>query len=221
MNCRCSCKAFQKAIDDLIDADSSGQGWPLLPVTFVLLTDEFRSERHLQCSFPVKTSSLVREENMSRYELAQLNIAMMKEPLESPAMADFVANLDRINALAENSPGFVWRLQTYEGDATSLRPLGPYTLVNMSVWRDFESLNTYVYQSAHVDVMRRRNEWFYRMQEAYVVLWWVPKGHRPDIEEAVEMLEQLRAKGPTADAFTFRHSFPAPDASPASQTPVV
>ena len=89
---------------------------------------------------------------MSAYELAQLNIAVMKEPLESPRMADFVANLDRINALAESSHGFVWRLQTEEGDATALRPLGEDTLVNVSVWRDVESLNTYVYGSAHVRI---------------------------------------------------------------------
>jgi len=93
---------------------------------------------------------------MSAYELAQLNIALMKEPLESSRMADFVANLDRINALAESSPGFVWRLQTEEGDATALRPLGEDTLVNVSVWRDVGSLNKYVYGSAHVEIMRRR-----------------------------------------------------------------
>ena len=97
---------------------------------------------------------------MSAYELAQLNIALMKEPLESPRMADFVANLERINALAESSPGFVWRLQTDEGDATALRPLGEDTLVNLSVWKDVASLNKYVYQSAHVEIMRRRKEWF-------------------------------------------------------------
>jgi hypothetical protein len=93
---------------------------------------------------------------MSAYELAQLNIALMREPLESPRMADFVASLDQINALAESSPGFVWRLQTEEGDATALRPLGEDTLVNVSVWRDVESLNKYVYGSAHVEIMRRR-----------------------------------------------------------------
>ena len=107
---------------------------------------------------------------MSNYYLAQMNIATMKEPLESPGMADFVANLDRINALAEASPGFVWRLQTEEGDATSVRPLGEDILINISVWKDVESLNTYVYESAHVEIMRRRKEWFERMRDAYVVL---------------------------------------------------
>jgi hypothetical protein len=150
----------------------------------------------------------------SAYELAQLNIAMMKEPLDSPRMADFVANLDRINALAEKSPGFVWRLQTEEGDATAMRPMGDTTLVNMSIWRDAESLNRYVYQSAHVEIMRRRKEWFERMREAYVVLWWVRKGLRPSISEAIAKLEFLRAHGPTAEAFTFRHAFAPPDAPP-------
>ena len=149
---------------------------------------------------------------MSGYELAQLNIAAMREPLESPSMADFVANLDRINALAEGSPGFVWRLQTEEGDATAMRPMGEDTLVNISVWRDAESLNKYVYASAHVEVMKRRKEWFERMREAYVVLWWVRKGHHPTIPEAIERLELLRAEGSTERAFTFRHTFPPPDA---------
>jgi hypothetical protein len=148
---------------------------------------------------------------MSQYQLAQLNIAVMKEPLESPSMADFVANLDRINALAENSPGFVWRLQTEDGDATALRPMGEKTLVNMSVWRDVASLNDYVYKSAHVELMRRRKEWFERTSDAYVVLWWVPVGHRPSIADASLKLDLLRKRGPTAAAFTFRQTFPSPD----------
>lgn len=154
---------------------------------------------------------------MSTYELAQLNVARMKEPLESPTMADFVANLERINALAESSPGFLWRLQTEEGDATALRPLGEDTLVNVSVWRDVQSLNKYVYQSAHVEIMRRRKEWFERMREAYVVLWWVPKGHRPTVSEAIAKLELLRANGPTQEAFTFRQAFPPPGAEQQSK----
>src|SRR5258706_10482976 len=149
---------------------------------------------------------------MSGYELAQLNIAFMKEPLESLRMTDFVANLDGINALAESSPGFVWRLQTQEGDATALRPLGEDTLVNVSVWRDVQSLNNYVYGSAHVKVMRRRKEWFERMREAWVVLW-VPRGHRPNVSEAIARLELLRAKEPTKHAFTFRRAFLAPHAA--------
>lgn len=149
---------------------------------------------------------------MSAYELAQLNIATMTEPLESPGMADFVANLDPINALAESAPGFVWRLQTEAGDATAVRPMGDDVLVNMSVWRDLASLNQYVYGSAHVDILRRRKEWFARMKSAYVVLWWVRQGHRPTVEEAIAKLDCLRQAGPTEAAFSFRNAFPPPDA---------
>ena len=155
---------------------------------------------------------------MSKYQLAQLNIAVMKEPLDSPLMADFVGGLDRINALAEGSPGFAWRLQTEEGNATALRPMGENVLVNMSVWQDVASLERYVYRSAHVEVMRRRKEWFERLSEAFMVLWWVPTGHRPTVNEAVSRLEQLRQHGATPDAFTFRQAFAAPDAS-ADPTP--
>jgi hypothetical protein len=94
-----------------------------------------------------------------------------------------------------------------------LRPLGEETLVNVSVWRDVASLNKYVYESAHVEIMRRRKEWFQRMREAYVVLWWIPRGHRPTVAESIERLELLRAKGPTKDAFTFRRAFLPPDAA--------
>ena len=150
---------------------------------------------------------------MSSYELAQLNIGIIKGPMDSPVMAEFAGNLERINALAERSPGFVWRLQTEDGDATAIRPFEDENmLVNMSVWRDGESLNKYVYSSAHVDVMRRRKQWFERMSEAYLVLWWVPRGHRPSVTEAIAKLEALRTQGPTAQAFTFRHVFPPPDA---------
>ena len=148
---------------------------------------------------------------MSGYELAQLNIAILKEPLDSPILADFVANLHRINALAESSAGFVWRLQTSEGDATALRPLGDDTLVNMSVWKDVASLRNYVYRSAHSEVMRRRKEWFEHTAAAFVVLWWVPEGHRPSIQEALAKLELLRSAGPSEEAFTFRQAYLPPD----------
>lgn len=150
---------------------------------------------------------------MSNFELAQLNIAKMREPLEAPGMADFVANLERINALAEDSPGFVWRLMTDDGDATGLRPLGDDMLVNMSTWKDVESLNHYVYKTAHVEILRRRKEWFDRMETASYVLWWVPKGHRPSVAEAGARLELLRTNGATPEAFSFREPFAAPDAA--------
>jgi hypothetical protein len=146
-----------------------------------------------------------------RYELAQLNIAVMKESLESPSMADFVANLDRINALAERSDGFVWRLKDDDNNATAFRPLGPETLVNLSVWRDVESLGGYVYRTAHAEIMRRRREWFARMRESHFVLWWVPEGTRPTVAQALERLERLRAAGPSPDAFTFGEAYGPPD----------
>ena len=147
---------------------------------------------------------------MSSFQLAQLNIAALREPLESPTMADFVANLERINALAEQSAGFVWRLKDDAGDATSLRPFGDLVIVNMSVWTDVESLRRFAFESTHVEIFRRRREWFDRMSTAYAVLWWVPHGHRPTLEEAAERLEYLRVNGVTAHGFTFREAFPPP-----------
>jgi hypothetical protein len=151
---------------------------------------------------------------MSRFELAQLNIGVAKGPMDGPVMVDFAANLERINALADASPGFIWRLQTDEGDATALRPIegDDRTLINMSVWKDVASLNQFVYRSAHAQVMRRRREWFEHMQEAFMVLWWVPRGHRPGMEEAMRKLLAFRQSGPTQEAFSFRQAFAPPDA---------
>jgi heme-degrading monooxygenase HmoA len=155
---------------------------------------------------------------MSAYELAQLNIGIIRGPMDSPVMAEFAANLARINALADASPGFVWRLQTEDGDATAIRPFeNENQLLNMSVWRDAEALRQFVYHSGHLEIMRRRREWFERMSELYVVLWWVPRGHRPTVAEAIQRLQDLRRKGPHREAFTFGQLFPAPDAPPDEQ----
>ena len=147
---------------------------------------------------------------MSKYQIAQLNIATLKAPIDSPQLADFVANLDRINALADEYPGFVWRLQTEQGDATGIDYFGADKIVNLSLWNSVEALHHYVYRSAHIEIMRRKKEWFHQMAEAYMVLWWVPAGHIPPIEEAAHKLNTLREKGPTAEAFTFKKAFPAP-----------
>jgi len=150
---------------------------------------------------------------VSSYHLAQLNIGVIKGPMDSPIMADFKINLDRINAVAEQSSGFVWRLQTDEGDATAIRPFDDENmLVNMSVWESLETLTQYVYRSAHVELMRRRREWFKRMDQPFLVLWWVRRGHTPAVGEAIERLQKLRENGPTAQAFTFKTAFPPPDA---------
>ena len=130
------------------------------------------------------------------HHLAQINIARMRAPLESPVMADFVAQLDAINALAEGSPGFVWRLTGEGNDATSLRPFDDdFIIVNMSVWESLEDLRAYVYKSAHTAVMRRRREWFEQFEGAYVALWWVEAGHIPTVGEAKERLRTWRRTG--------------------------
>jgi len=151
--------------------------------------------------------------NTPRFHLAQVNIGRLRGPLDTPLLADFVAALDPINALADGSPGFVWRLQTEDGNATAIRPFEDDMIaVNMSVWESIESLADFVYRSAHTGVMRNRRNWFHHM-ELYMTLWWVPAGHRPTIEEAKEHLEHLQAHGPTPHAFTFRAPFPPPDST--------
>ncbi len=144
---------------------------------------------------------------MAAYQLAQLNIARMKFPIDHPQMAEFVARLDDVNALADAAPGFVWRLQTEDGDATAIDFFGADYLVNMSVWRDVESLRDYAFRSAHKEVLSRRAEWFDRMQEAYSVMWWIPAGSTPTLEQAAERLQILRERGPCASAFTFKQLF--------------
>jgi heme-degrading monooxygenase HmoA len=145
------------------------------------------------------------------YHLAQVNIARALAPLDDPLLAAFVAQLDAINALADASPGFVWRLQTDDGNATSIRAYDDERIiVNMSVWDSLEALTAFVYVSAHRAVMRRRREWFARFDGPYMALWWVPAGHLPDVAEARERLNHLRAHGPTPFAFSFQQPFPAP-----------
>jgi hypothetical protein len=148
------------------------------------------------------------------FHLAQVNIARARGEMTDPVMAEFVARLPEINALADGSPGFVWRLQTEDGDATAVRPYEDRgILINLSVWADLSSLRAYVYGSAHAAVMRRRREWFERFDRVYVALWWVPAGHRPSLTEAVDRLAHLERHGPTPVAFTFKEAF-GPDGVP-------
>jgi heme-degrading monooxygenase HmoA len=152
---------------------------------------------------------------MASPHLAQVNIARLLAPLDSPQLAGFVARLDDINALADGAPGFIWRLQTPEGNATDLRPYeDDRIIVNMSVWTSLEALHAFVYRSDHVTVMRRRRAWFEQMTDPFVAFWWVPSGHIPTIEEAKARLEHLRAHGETSVAFTFKRAFPAPSDAP-------
>ncbi len=153
---------------------------------------------------------------MSAFQLAQLNVARPLEPLDSPRLAQFVASLERINRLAEGSPGFAWRLVGDAVDAEGNYPLGRDLIATMSVWESLEALQDFAFRSGHADVMRRRREWFAKMAEAYVVLWWVPRGHRPDVHEGAARLARLRAHGPSPEAFSFKEAFPAPDAAPSA-----
>ncbi|HYI10749.1 MAG TPA: DUF3291 domain-containing protein [Thermoanaerobaculia bacterium] len=146
---------------------------------------------------------------MHTFHLAQINLARMKTPLESPEMADFVARLDEINALADRAPGFVWRLQTPEGNATYVRAYDDdRILVNLSVWESVETLKEYVYHSAHAELLRARRSWFEQFSGVFAALWWVPAGHIPTVEEAKLRLEHLEENGPSPFAFTFKAIHP-------------
>ena len=148
---------------------------------------------------------------MNAWHIAQLNVGRSVAPPGSPELADFMAALDRINAMAEASPGFVWRLQSASGNATDILVSDdPQSLINMSVWSSIESLFAFVYRSGHTEVMKRRREWFEKPTEAYQALWWIPAGHTPSIEEALERLALLRREGPTPRAFTFNQRYPRP-----------
>ena len=141
------------------------------------------------------------------YHLAQINIAQARAAMESELMEGFVSRLQEINALADQSPGFVWRLQTEEGDATDIDFFGPDYLVNMSVWEDVDCLRQFVYRSAHNKILARRRQWFDHMLEAYQVLWWIPADTMPTLEQAAARLESLQTTGPSSKAFTFKKTF--------------
>jgi uncharacterized protein DUF3291 len=146
---------------------------------------------------------------MPAYHLAQVNLGRVKGPIDGPVMAGFVARLNEINALADQDPGFVWRLQTPTGNATYYRPYenDDRILINMSVWKSVEALKHYVYRTAHADLLKQRHEWFEIFKSAYMALWWVPAEHRPGIDEAKKRLAHLEKHGPTEFAFTFKQVF--------------
>jgi heme-degrading monooxygenase HmoA len=156
----------------------------------------------------------------SGWHLAQVNIALLRAPIDSPQLAEFVARLDAVNAVADGAPGFVWRLQTEDGDATSIRAFDDdRILVNMSVWESVEALAAFVYRSRHVEVMRRRREWFEPFDRSFLAMWWIPAWTIPTLDEARGRLELLDRDGPAAEAFTFKEPFPAPDSEAASIAP--
>lgn len=145
------------------------------------------------------------------FHLAHINIARMRGDWEDPVMAEFFARLDAVNAIAEASPGFVWRLQAEDDAVLALRVFRDrLILFNVSVWQSLESLRAFSYEGAHLEVLRERQRWFTKLGRAHLALWWVAAGHRPGLEEGRDRLDLIDRQGPTADAFTFQDPFPAP-----------
>lgn len=158
---------------------------------------------------------------MTGYHIAQINVGRTLYPMDDPGIADFVNQLDEINALADAAPGFVWRLQSDSGNATDIvLTEDPQFIINMSVWASPESLFDYVYKTAHTKVMARRRQWFERPDSAYQCLWWIPAGHIPTPQEGLDRLAILDANGPGPDAFTFKQRFPMPDGAPDAAGPL-
>src|SRR5215470_4499065 len=149
---------------------------------------------------------------MALFHLAQVNIGRLRAPVDHPIMVGFKNQLEPINALADSSPGFVWRLQTESGDATAIKPYPDDALmaINMSVWESLEALQPFVYKSAHLSPLRDRKQWFEPLEGPILALWWIPVGHIPTVAEAVERLRILKERGPSPDAFTFRQPFASP-----------
>lgn len=148
---------------------------------------------------------------VSGFHLAQVNIGRLLAPIDDPLIADFVAQLDAVNAVADASPGFVWRLKDESGNATTIPAFDdPQMIINMSVWESLEVLRDYVYRSDHTKVLTRRRDWFEKLDRPHLALWWIPAGTLPTVEEAKRRLQILAERGPTPDAFTFRDRFPAP-----------
>ena len=142
------------------------------------------------------------------FYLAQINIAKMLAPIDSPVMADFVANLDSINALAETSEGFVWRLKDESNNATAIKIFDDdFLIVNMSVWKNTEALFQFVYKSNHIEIFKRRKEWFEKMEEMHMAQWYVQAGYLPTVADAVERLNYLRNHGETPFSFSFKKRF--------------
>jgi hypothetical protein len=152
--------------------------------------------------------------SMSAYDIAQLNVGRTVAPVEHARLADFVGWLDEINALADRSPGFVWRLQGDNGNNTDLKvSADPLFIVNLSTWESIEDLYEFTYRSSHKTVFARRFDWFERREGPNQVMWWLPKGTFPDVTDAVRRLERLAELGPTPEAFTFKERFSPPEAS--------
>lgn len=147
-----------------------------------------------------------------KYHLAQVNIAFAKAEMDTKIMEGFVSRLDEINKVADNAEGFIWRLQSDDGDSTTFRMFKePLLLVNMSVWKDIKSLKDFVYKTIHVEMIKDRQAWFRKYVDTHQVLWWIPEGYIPTLEDAKEKLDKLQKSGPSVDAFHFGKPFSKPN----------
>ena len=158
-------------------------------------------------------------------ELAQVNVSRLLAPLDSPPLIEFMAALDEVNASGDIAPGFRWRLQTEDGNATAVRAFGwdvadSYgVIVNLTTWTSVEALADWVFSGTHLAIMRRRREWFQQVAKATTALWWVPAGHHPSTEEAEDRVRHLRRHGPSPTVFSFRKPFPSPTGPDAAAQP--
>lgn len=159
------------------------------------------------------------------WHLAELNLGVFRDSLESPTMSEFAGGLDRINALADEAPGFVWRLTDVDGGPSSNIAIpgdnDPLLASNLSVWEDYESLRNYMYRTDHVSYLRRRSEWFEHRSEAMTVAWWIPAGQLPTLEDALRRLQLLRDHGPSDEGWPLTQPRPAPSLDPTATVPGV
>lgn len=163
---------------------------------------------------PVYLATMTIDENLDGtfegFHLAQVNIGIAAHPLEAPEMADFMQNLDRVNKLGSEAPGYVWHLvgeDGFGGATDVVWPGDPAMIVNLTVWESVRALRAFVFAGDHVSFLRRRREFFVPQAEAIAVLWWIPAGTIPAVAEAKARLDRLREHGPTAHAFTFQRTY--------------
>ena len=145
-----------------------------------------------------------------RFHLAEFNVSRLLAPLDSPQLREFVAFLGPVNAFAEQSPGFVWRLTAPDGQSSSYLPspfTDPMMITNLTVWTDIDALRGFTFQTVHKYFLQSRRSWFERLASRGLVLWWLPAGHDPTLDEAMARLNLLEELGPTKEAFTFQDAF--------------
>jgi hypothetical protein len=144
---------------------------------------------------------------MSKLHLAQVNIAKKLAPLDDPIMQDFINNVDKMNAIADSSPGFIWRMKDEDKDLGAQVFQDDSLVINISVWEDLDLLFNYTYNSGHIEVFKRKKEWFSKMKMMHMAFWYVPEGYEPSFQDAKDRLDYLNIHGDSPYAFTFKSKF--------------